>query len=128
MPVILEQFLDGFPSVSREQADFSNWPAEALESTPQEPYTLMRVLIDEQLNWRIARVFSDVHEVCSVRDMGWTGMRNGDLLEAAEQEFDVLVTMDRNMESPTAFTKYNLAVISIKEQSLGGYREVCACD
>ena len=22
----------------------------------------MRVLIDEQLNWRIARVFSDVHE------------------------------------------------------------------
>ena len=31
----------------------------------------MRVLIDEQLNWRIARVFSDAHEVCSVRGMGW---------------------------------------------------------
>ncbi len=77
----------------------------------------MRVLIDEQLNWRIARVFSDVHEVFSVRDMGWTGMRNGDLLEAAEQEFDVLVTMDRNMEYQQHLPRYNLAVILLVSKS-----------
>ena len=75
----------------------------------------MSILIDEQLNWRIARVFSDVHEGCSVRDMGWTGMRNGDLLEAAEQEFDVLVTMDRNMEHQQP--QYNLAVILLVSRS-----------
>ena len=35
----LEQFLDGFPSVSREQAEafLGLALAEALESTPQEP-------------------------------------------------------------------------------------------
>ena len=77
----------------------------------------MRVLIDEQLNWRIARVFSDVHEVCSVRGMGWTGMRNGDLLEAAEQGFDVLVTMDRNMEHQQHLPQYNLAVILLVSRS-----------
>ena len=35
----LEQFLDGFPSVSREQAEafLELALAEALESTPQEP-------------------------------------------------------------------------------------------
>ena len=77
----------------------------------------MRVLIDEQLNWRIARVFSDVHEVFSVRDMGWTGMRNGDLLKAAEQEFDVVVTMDRNMEHQQHLPQYNLAVILLVSRS-----------
>ena len=77
----------------------------------------MRVLLDEQLNWRIALVFSDAHEVCSVRDMEWTGMRNGDLLEAAEQEFDVLVTMDRNMEHQQHLPQYNLAVILLVSRS-----------
>ena len=77
----------------------------------------MRVLIDEQLNWRIARVFSDAHEVYSVREMGWTGMRNGDLLDAAEQEFDVLVTMDRNMEHQQHLPHYNLALILLVSMS-----------
>ena len=42
----------------------------------------------------------------------------------------MLITMDRNMEHQQHLPQYNLAVIllSIKEQSLGGYREVCACD
>ena len=77
----------------------------------------MRVLIDEQLNWRLARVFSDAHEVCSVRGMGWTGMRNGDLLDAAGQEFDVLVTMDRSMEHQQHLSRYNLAVILLVSRS-----------
>ena len=77
----------------------------------------MRVLIDEQLNWRVARVFSDAHEVYSVREMGWTGMRNGDLLDAAEREFDVLITMDRNMEHQQHLPQYNLAVILLIARS-----------
>ena len=77
----------------------------------------MRVLLDEQLNWRIARVFSDAHEVCSVRDMEWTGMHNGALLEAAEQDFDVLITMDRNMEHQQHLPRYNLAVILLISRS-----------
>ncbi len=77
----------------------------------------MRVLLDEQLNWRLARVFSEAHEVCSVRGMGWTGMRNGDLLDAAEQEFDALVTMDQNMEHQQHLPQYNLAVILLVSRS-----------
>jgi hypothetical protein len=29
--------------------------------------------------------------------MGWAAMRNGDLLRPAEREFDVFVTVDRNL-------------------------------
>ncbi len=29
----------------------------------------MRILLDEQLNWRLARVFSNAHEIRSVREV-----------------------------------------------------------
>ena len=77
----------------------------------------MRVLLDEQLNWRLARSFGGVHEVRSVRGMGWTGMRNGDLLRAAERAFDMLVTMDRNMEHQQSLSRYDIAVVLLSGAS-----------
>lgn len=71
----------------------------------------MRVLLDEHLNWRLARAFSAAHDVRSVRGMGWAGRQNGDLLGAAAQEFDVMVTMDRNMEHQQSLPRYDLAVL-----------------
>ena len=71
----------------------------------------MRVLLDEHLNWRLAREFSDAHEVRSVRSMGWSGKKNGALLSAAESEFDVIVTMDGDMEYQQSLPKYGLAVV-----------------
>ena len=77
----------------------------------------MQILLDEQLNWRLARVFNSPHEVYSVRDMDWTGMQNGDLLRLAAREFDVMVTMDRNMEHEQDLLRYNLAVILLLSTS-----------
>jgi hypothetical protein len=38
------------------------------------------------------------HDVQTVRNMGWLGTRNGELLRrAAAAGFDAIVTMDRNM-------------------------------
>ena len=71
----------------------------------------MRVLLDEHLNWRLARAFSEAHEVRSVRGMGWTGKLNGVLLRAAEQEFDVMVTMDRSIEHQQSLPQYDIAVV-----------------
>jgi predicted nuclease of predicted toxin-antitoxin system len=57
----------------------------------------MRVLLDENLNWRLKRGLPG-HEVESVPLLGWAGIQNGALLrKAAENGFDVLVTMDSNM-------------------------------
>ena len=77
----------------------------------------MRLLLDEHLNWRLAREFSDAHEVRSVRSMGWAGKKNGVLLGAAESEFDVFVTMDGNMEYQQSSPKYGLAVVLLVERS-----------
>jgi hypothetical protein len=35
----------------------------------------------------------------SVRARGWSGQRNGNLLRLAEAEFDVIITLDRQMLS-----------------------------
>ena len=54
----------------------------------------MRLLLDENLDWRLRRDLLD-HQVESVPLIGWAGIENGELLrKAAEGGFDVLVTMD----------------------------------
>ena len=49
--------------------------------------------------------------------MGWSGMRNGELLDAAEHRFDVLVTMDRSIEHQQHLLQYDLAVVLLRSVS-----------
>ena len=43
----------------------------------------MRILIDECLNWRLGRALTG-HHCVSVQKMGWSGIKNGQLLTLAE--------------------------------------------
>ena len=38
------------------------------------------------------------HQVDSVVDRGWAGLKNGPLLRRMGGEYDVLITMDRNLQ------------------------------
>ena len=49
--------------------------------------------------------------------MGWSGMRNGELLDVAEHLFDVLITMDQNMRHQQHLPRYDLAVILLTSVS-----------
>jgi hypothetical protein len=42
---------------------------------------------------------------------GWAGISNGKLLALAESEFDVFVTVDRNLSLQQHLPKYNIAVV-----------------
>ncbi|MCS7301036.1 MAG: hypothetical protein NZ556_05730, partial [Fimbriimonadales bacterium] len=75
---------------------------------------MKRVLIDERLDWRPKRLFSDAFEARSVREMGWSGVRNSELLRLAEQAFDVLLTIDSNLPYQQNLAKYRLAVVVIE--------------
>jgi len=70
----------------------------------------MRILIDECLNWRLARALTG-HYAVSVQKMGWDGIKNGALLEKASKEFDVFITGDRNLSFQQDATEFNLAVV-----------------
>ena len=56
----------------------------------------MRVLLDECVPWPIHLALAG-HECASVQGRGWEGRRNGELLGAAEVEFDVFLTADQNL-------------------------------
>jgi predicted nuclease of predicted toxin-antitoxin system len=53
----------------------------------------VRILLDENLNWRLEQ-FLPGHEVISVPRIGWAGLKNSKLLARAQEDFDVLITMD----------------------------------
>ena len=50
----------------------------------------MRVFLDECVDWRLSFDLTG-HEVQTARQMGWTSIRNGELLSLTSAEFDVLV-------------------------------------
>ena len=57
----------------------------------------MRILIDEDLNVRLWRLFP-YDDVSTVEYMGWKGLDNGTLLDTAEHHgFELVITGDTNM-------------------------------
>ena len=77
----------------------------------------MRVLLDENIDWRLRRSFDPEYEVVTVGYRGWSGKKNGELLRAAAAEFDVFVTLDSNMEYQQNVAALDLAVVAIKSPS-----------
>ncbi len=69
----------------------------------------MRVLLDECLPKRLKRELP-THEACTVSEMGWAGIKNGALIRLAEQQFDVFLTMDRNLEFQQNLKQLRLAI------------------
>lgn len=77
----------------------------------------MKILLDENLPKKLKRDLTE-HEVFTVREQGWNGKKNGELLALMEQEqFDVLMTFDKNLQHQQNFAKYDLCVIVLSARS-----------
>jgi predicted nuclease of predicted toxin-antitoxin system len=76
----------------------------------------MRVLLDECVP-RALRKELPGHEIKTVAEAGWAGVQNGELLQLAAKEFDLLLTVDRNLEYQQNFAGLALAVIVIRAPS-----------
>ncbi len=70
----------------------------------------MRVLLDESLPKRLVRHLPGV-EADSVFDKGWSGLKNGALLAAAEKEFDVFLTADQSLPHQQHLPRFDLSVV-----------------
>ncbi|WP_029277887.1 DUF5615 family PIN-like protein [Pedobacter borealis] len=71
----------------------------------------MKLLLDENLPKRLKEHFSE-HEIYTVRDMGWNGVKNGELLKLMiADDFHVLITFDKNLQFQQNFAKYTLPII-----------------
>lgn len=71
----------------------------------------MRLLLDENLPKRLKEDFTD-YEIYTVRDKGWNGIKNGELLNLMLKEgFDIFLTFDKNLQYQQNFNKYPITVI-----------------
>jgi len=70
----------------------------------------MRVLLDECVPRQLVHELPDF-EVRTVQQMGWSGVKNGALLERAAAQFDVLFTVDRDLALTFAKAKTKPAVV-----------------
>jgi predicted nuclease of predicted toxin-antitoxin system len=57
----------------------------------------MRLLLDENFPADFAKLLVG-HEVATVHILGWSGIKNGELLRRAHAVCEVFVTLDRNLE------------------------------
>jgi predicted nuclease of predicted toxin-antitoxin system len=73
----------------------------------------MKVLLDECVTRYLKRDFTE-HEVLTVEDAGFKGLKNGRLLQAASGQYDVLVTVDQNLQYQQNLKTLAIAIIVLK--------------
>jgi len=74
----------------------------------------MKLLLDENLPRKLKYRFSDHYEILTVPELGWSGIKNGDLLKRMESKsLTVLLSIDKNMSHQQNLTKYNVSLLVI---------------
>lgn len=68
------------------------------------------MLLDECVPRRLRRELPG-HDVRTVNEMGWSGVKNGPLLRRAAEEFDVFLTVDQGVEYQQNLVGLDLAII-----------------
>jgi len=76
----------------------------------------VKVLLDECVDWRLSREIAG-HEVKTARQLGWSTTRNGELLVLAAKDFQVFVTVDRNLSFQQNLPAFDIAVIVLRAKS-----------
>jgi predicted nuclease of predicted toxin-antitoxin system len=76
----------------------------------------MKILFDQGTPAPLRRVLKE-HSVSTAYEMGWGVLDNGELLTAAESEFDVLVTTDKNLRHQQRLAGRRLAILILATTS-----------
>ena len=69
----------------------------------------MKILFDQGTPAPLRRHLTG-HDVSTAHEVGWGNLDNGDLLNAAEGAFDLLLTTDKNLRYQQNFTGRRLAI------------------
>lgn len=77
----------------------------------------MRILLDECVPWPMHKLLSS-HSCSTVQDEGWGGIKNGDLLQRAEGEFDLFITSDQNLRYQQNLTGRRIAILELSTNDI----------
>jgi predicted nuclease of predicted toxin-antitoxin system len=77
----------------------------------------MRILLDECLPVPMRDVLGK-HDCIAVGDRGWKGIKNGELLRLAEDQFDLFITADQNIRYQQNLRDYRIAILELSTNDL----------
>ena len=73
----------------------------------------MKLLLDECVTNYLKPEFTG-HEVSTIDEAGLKGLKNGKLLAAASDRFDVLVTVDQNLRFQQNLENFSIAILVLR--------------
>jgi len=76
----------------------------------------MKLLLDESLPKKLKHSLPE-HEVSTVAEMGWRGIKNGKLLTLASLNFDAFLTADQNLGYQQNLKMLPLSVVVLEAYS-----------
>jgi predicted nuclease of predicted toxin-antitoxin system len=77
----------------------------------------MKILFDECVPWPMRHLLTG-HFCASVPSQGWSGIRNGDLLQRAEAEFDLFMTSDQNIRYQQNLASRSISILELSTNDL----------
>lgn len=78
----------------------------------------MKILLDECVPRAAKAAFSvEGHECTTVPEAGLAGKSNGELLQQAERQFEIFITLDKGFPYQQNLTGYKIAVLVIRAKS-----------
>jgi predicted nuclease of predicted toxin-antitoxin system len=72
----------------------------------------MKILLDE-CTPHVLKQRLPGFQITTVQELGWTGIKNGELLARAEKQFDVFITTDKNLRYQQNLSGRKLAIIEL---------------
>lgn len=72
----------------------------------------MKILLNESLPRKLKYDFGVEHAVLTIRDIGWLGKKNGELLSLMiDNGFEIFVTVDRNLQYQQNLERLSITII-----------------
>lgn len=78
----------------------------------------MRILLDECVPWPMHKLLTG-HSCATVQNQGWGGIKNGDLLQRAEGQFDLFITADQNIRYQQNLIGRQIAILELSTNDIG---------
>jgi predicted nuclease of predicted toxin-antitoxin system len=77
----------------------------------------VKILLDECVPLPLRKILGG-HDCWTAQQMGWKNIRNGELLDLAEGEFDVFITADQGVRYQQNLTGRKIGVLELSTNKL----------
>lgn len=77
----------------------------------------MKIIIDECVPHIVKKRLPE-RQIKSVQEMGWSGVKNGELLKLVEAEFDIFITSDKNLRYQQNLEKREIGILLLPSNQI----------